>query len=214
MMNSIIVTGSSNGIGACTAKEWCRRGTDNYYFGLSRFSGNDVTNYDQMEQYMKMIDIDTTIRALVNNAGIVKLGTILEMSHEDWVDQFNTNVHGMFNMSKLYANLCISKKIPGKIINIASTAGLGPRPGRAGYSASKAAVINFSLSMAQELKEYGIKVYCVCPGAVDTDMRHKINPDDNFDKMMKPLELAKFICDLVDDGMHLDNQVLEVRKNI
>jgi 3-oxoacyl-[acyl-carrier protein] reductase len=151
--------------------------------------------------------------ALINNAGIIKLGTIMELSYDDWMKQINTNLNGVFNCSKAYIENCIRCGfLRAKIINIASTAGLGARPGYSAYSASKAAVINFSLSISEELKQYGIKVYCVCPGAVDTSLRHKINPDDDFDNMMKPIEVGKFVCDLIDKGDYLDNQVLKVLK--
>ena len=216
-MGNIIVTGSSKGIGKAISSEWCKRGNENFYYAISRWNCFDVTDFVAINQVINNF-YDEDVKdgkfplALVNNAAIIETGTILEIDYNSWVNQFNTNVHGVFNCAKSYIQLCISKKQPGKIINIASTAGLGARPGRSAYAATKAAIINFSLSLAEELKPYNIKVYCVCPGAVDTDMRHYIAPDDDFESMMKPGEIGKFVCDLIEDGKYLDNQILIVKK--
>lgn len=217
---NIIITGSSKGIGAAIGKEWSKAGVrnkDNYgYYGISKWNDLDVTNYEKVETYLTELFEDIKIIqfpiALINNAGIIKMGSIFETNIDDWKSQFDVNIHALFNCSKIYSQLCVKYKIPGKIINIASTAGLGARPGRAAYAATKAAVINFSLSMSEELKPYNIKVYCVCPGACDTDMRHYINPDDNFETMLKPADIGKFVVDLIADGKYLDNQVLTIKK--
>jgi 3-oxoacyl-[acyl-carrier protein] reductase len=214
-MSNIIITGSNRGIGNCISKEWAKRNNDNCYYGFTRWNDLDVTDINSIKHFFKIlkntIDYQKPI-ALINNAAIVESGTILELSNESWQNQFNVNVNGVFNCCKEYIKFCIENNIKGKIINIASTAGLGGRPGRAAYAATKAAIINFSFSLAEELKLYGIKVYIICPGAVDTDMRHYLVPDDNFENMMKPEEVGTFVCDLIEDGKYLDNQILEVKK--
>lgn len=214
-MNNIIITGSNRGIGNAIAKEWAKRNNDNCYYGFTRWNGLDVTSINSIKHFFKIlkntIDYQEPI-ALINNAAIVESGTILELSNESWQNQFNVNVNGVFNCCKEYIKFCIENNIKGKIVNIASTAGLGGRPGRAAYAATKAAIINFSFSLAEELKLYEIKVYIVCPGAVDTDMRHYLVPDDNFDNMMKPEEVGTFVCDLIEDGKYLDNQILEIKR--
>lgn len=214
-MSNIIITGSNRGIGNAIAKEWAKRNNDNCYYGFTRWNDLDVTDINSIKHFFKIlkntIDYQEPI-ALINNAAIVESGTILELSNESWQNQFNINVNGVFNCCKEYIKFCIENNIKGKIFNIASTAGLGGRPGRAAYAATKAAIINFSFSLAEELKLYEIKVYIVCPGAVDTDMRHYLVPDDNFDNMMKPEEVGTFVCDLIEDGKYLDNQILEVKR--
>lgn len=214
-MSNIIITGSNRGIGNAIAKEWAKRNNDNCYYGFTRWNDLDVTDINSIKHFFKIlkntIDYQEPI-ALINNAAIVESGTILELSNESWQNQFNVNVNGVFNCCKEYIKFCIENNIKGKIFNIASTAGLGGRPGRAAYAATKAAIINFSFSLAEELKLYEIKVYIVCPGAVDTDMRHYLVPDDNFDNMMKPEEVGTFVCDLIEDGKYLDNQILEVKR--
>lgn len=217
---SIIITGASRGIGERISESWNRyhgnrSGESKLVFEISREHNFDVTNYENIEEAMNYFFWyfeDNKHIALINNAGIIELGNILELSHESWKNQFDVNINGMFNCSKVYAKLCIEYSLEGKIINICSTAGLGARPGYSAYAASKAAAINFSLSLSKELKQYGIKVYCVCPGAVDTDMRHYINPDDDFKNMLQPIDVADFVIDLIDDGEYLDGQILQIKK--
>ena len=206
-MMRAIVTGSERGIGKEIARELCRRG--HFYYGFSRFNDIDVSDYECIRQNFDGL-ADDPPEVLINNAGIVEMGGVLELTPERWHRQFATNLDGVFYCTREYVR--IAKNQGGKIINIASTAGLGPRPGRSAYAASKAAVINFSLSMAEELRPYGIKVYCVAPGACATDMRKVIAPDDDFDSMMKPEELARLIVDLVEGGEMLDGQIIQARR--
>jgi len=205
-----IITGSSRGIGAAIAKEFSRRG--HFYYGFSRWNDVDVSSYESIQEaFETMIPNDDIPEVLVNNAGIIKLGSILELDVEDWQEQINVNLNGVFYCCKEYAR--IAKKRGGKIINIASTAGMSARPGRSCYSATKAAVINFSQSISEELKDYNIQVYCVCPGAVNTDLRKQVNPDDDFIDMLQPMDVAKFVVDIAEGGKYLDNQSLILRKN-
>ena len=205
---NVIVTGSERGIGKEIARELCRRG--HYYYGFSRFNDIDVSDYNCIQRAFSEL-ADKPPEALVNNAGVIELGSVLELTPEAWKKQMDINLNGVFYCTKEYVK--IAKNTGGKIINIASTAGLGARPGRSAYAASKAAVINFSLSMAEELRPYGIKVYCIAPGAVNTDMRKQIAPDDDFADMLQPEELAKFVVDIIEDGQMLDGQVIQVRRS-
>lgn len=214
-MNNIIVTGSSRGIGAAIAKEWCKRGEKNLYYQISRWSDFDISDFKQFEEFMKdfyNFSEEYYPIALINNAAIAVQGSILETDMNIVEKQFNINFNAIVNTTKEYTKFCINKKIKGKIVNIASTAGLGARPGRAIYAATKAALINFSLSMSEELKPYGIKIYIVCPGAVNTDMRHELEPDDDFKNMLQPHEVGKFICNLIESDNLLNGQILEVKK--
>ncbi len=205
----VIVTGSERGIGKEIARELCSRG--HYYYGFSRWHDIDVSDYECIKEAFDGL-ADEPPEALINNAGIVELGSVLELTPEAWQRQFDVNLNGVFYCSKEYAR--IAKDRGGKIINIASTAGLGARPGRSAYSASKAAVINFSLSIAEELRPYGIKVYCIAPGACATDLRRQIAPDDDFRNMMQPEELAKFVVDIAEGGEMLDGQVIQARRSL
>lgn len=209
----IIITGSSRGLGQEIARKWCLTSKDNennVYYGLSRWNDLNVTNYDEIIKYVSALNNPVPV-ALVNNAGICKLGNIVDMNIDDLVKQFDVNYFGLVNTTKAYIQLCLKHGVKGKIINIASTAGLSARAGRSGYSSSKAAVINFSLSLSQELSEYGMKVYTICPGAFESDMRRKIAPEDDFENMLKPHEISEFIIDIINNGKFLDNQIITIR---
>ncbi len=205
----VIVTGSERGIGQAIAQELCKRG--HYYYGFSRWNEIDVSDYNCIKKAFDELKYDPP-DALINNAGVVEMGGILEITPEAWQKQFDVNMNGTFYCSKEYAR--IAKDRGGKIINIASTAGMGSRPGRSAYAASKAAVINFSLSIAEELRPYGIKVFCIAPGACATDLRRQIAPDDDFENMMQPEELAKFVVDIVEGGEMLDGQIVQARRSL
>ncbi len=204
----VIVTGSERGIGKAIARELCRRGHG--YYAFSRFYDIDVSSYESVRQAFDEF-ADAPVDVLINNAGVVEMGTVLELTPERWRRQFATNLDGVFYCTREYVRIVKDRGQGGKIINIASTAGLGARPGRSAYAASKAAVINFSLSMSEELKPYGIKVYCIAPGACATDMRRTIAPDDDFKSMMQPHELARLVVDIAEHGDMLDGQVIQAR---
>ena len=207
-----IITGASRGMGAAIAKEFSKRG--HFYYDFSRWNNIDVSVYESIKAgFEDFYHPESKLpEVLINNAGTVELGSILELSPEDWEKQFAVNMHGVFYCCKEYVKLLRAKNKPGKIINIASTSGiLTPRPGRSAYAASKAAVVSFSLSLAEELKPYGIKVYCIAPGACNTDLRKKIYPDDDFENMMQPEELARFVVDIAEGGEMLDGQVILAR---
>lgn len=205
----VIVTGSTRGIGRAISRELCRRG--HYYYSFSRWNGIDVSDYECIKKaFEELTQVESPPEALINNAGMVEMGSVVELPPESWEQQFKVNMHGMFYCCKEYVKLLRVKKAPGKIINITSTSGLlTSRPGRSAYAASKAAAISFSLSLAEELRPYGIKVYCIAPGACATDLRRQIYPDDDFSKMMQPEQLARFIVDLLEGGEMLDGQVIQ-----
>ena len=203
-MNAI-VTGASKGIGKAIVDELTDRGHSCQM--LNRSCGCDVTDYKAVgEAIRSRVELPDV---LINNAGIVEMGTILEINPESWRRQFAVNVEGVVWCSHYFVKAVRGNKKSAKIINIASTSGiLTPRPGWAAYAASKAAVISLSLSLAEELRADGIKVYCIAPGACNTDLRHYLYPDDDFENMMQPGELAKFVVDIAENGYMLDNQII------
>jgi len=106
----------------------------------------------------------------VNNAGVVKMDSALDMSEEDWAFQFEVNVQGLFVCCQLAAKQMIAQGQGGAIVNIASNAGKVGYRNMAAYNASKAAVINLTRSLSLEWAEHSINVNAVCPGGVDTPM--------------------------------------------
>ncbi len=114
------------------------------------------------------------IDVLVNNAGITRDGLLMRMSEADWDAVLDTNLKGVFNLTKAAIRPMMSQK-RGKIINIASVVALTGNPGQANYSASKAGVIGFTKSIAKEIGSRGITVNAVAPGFIETDMTAKLN---------------------------------------
>jgi 3-oxoacyl-[acyl-carrier protein] reductase len=107
---------------------------------------------------------------LVNNAGILHMAPLLEISPEDWDRTFAVNVRSMLFTIQAAVPHLQSNERPGKIINMASMGGKLGAPGQAHYCASKAAVIELTRVAAMELGPLGITVNCICPGYVLTEM--------------------------------------------
>jgi len=106
---------------------------------------------------------------LVNNAGITRDGALRHMTDEDFNDVLNLNVRAAFITSRQVARTMMRARF-GRIINIGSISGLMGNPGQANYSASKAAIVGMSKSMAKELGPKGVTVNVVAPGFIKTDM--------------------------------------------
>ena len=104
---------------------------------------------------------------LFNNAGIVHQGNLLETTESDWDEAMEVNVKSMFWMCR-YALPAMRQQKRGSIINMASVAGLSGVAKRASYSASKAAVVGLTLSLAADFVADGVRVNCICPATVDT----------------------------------------------
>ena len=113
------------------------------------------------------------IDLLVNNAGVTKDGLLMRMSEADWDLVVDTNLKGVYNVTKAVVRPMMSQK-RGKIINITSVVALTGNPGQANYCASKAGVIGFTKSIAKEVASRGITVNAVAPGYIETDMTHQL----------------------------------------
>src|SRR3990172_6706300 len=109
------------------------------------------------------------IDILVNNAGITKDRSLMMMSKEDWSDVIDTDLTGVFNITRACIITFLKQK-SGNIVNISSVSGIHPLPGQVNYAAAKAGVIGFTKALAQEVAPYNIRVNAVAPGFVDTDM--------------------------------------------
>jgi len=113
---------------------------------------------------------------LVNNAGVTRDGLTMRMSEDDWDVVLNTNLKGAFNFIQAVMRPMIKQR-SGRIINIASVAGLMGNVGQANYAASKAGLIGLTKSVARELASRNITVNAVAPGFITTDMTDVLPPD-------------------------------------
>lgn len=214
-MKLAIITGASRGIGYAIGKKL----SENYQvINLSRTPIDEFINYQvDIRNPLEIKNVFKTIvkkygtpSILVNNAGYVDPKGILAISYEEWQKTININLTGVFLCTKEFVKY--TKKTGGKIINIASTAGTRAQPGWSAYAASKAGVINFSLTMAEELKNYYIKVYCLAPGRCATDLRRKLAPDEDQSKIMQPEDVAELVHYLVSKDKFIDGQPIVVKQ--
>jgi NAD(P)-dependent dehydrogenase (short-subunit alcohol dehydrogenase family) len=118
----------------------------------------------QVERDLKRIDI------LVNNSGVSAQGRVLDVGEEDYDYVMDTNTKGAFFMAQQVAKVMVAQKTPGRIINIASVAGMRALSQLSVYSMSKAAVIHMTRAMAVEWGRYGINVNAICPGYIETEI--------------------------------------------
>lgn len=229
-----IVTGASRGIGRAIAVELSHSGM----YGTIVLVARDEQGLAQTKSLMATDHVDTLIQvvdlenytdimrmidrvkqrcksidALVNVAGYAKPRSLLEMDTESLEKTFRVNVMSMFVLTREVVR--VMKNTGGKILNIASTSGLSPRPGWSAYAASKAAVINLSLTLSSELEEYGIKVYCLSPGRCATELRRILAPDEDPTTIMQPHEVAAVVRTLLGpNGECLDGQNIVIRRQL
>jgi len=184
-----IVTGAGRGIGESIAKRLASEGAkvacvsrsesnsakvaeaiNASYPGMARAYAVDVADKKAVEATSAQIFADFgKVDILVNNAGITRDGLAMRMSEEDWDAVIDTNLKGAFNFIQAVMRPMIKQR-SGRIVNIASVAGLMGNAGQANYAASKAGLIGLSKTLARELAGRGITVNSVAPGFIKTDM--------------------------------------------
>ena len=127
---------------------------------------------------------------LVNNAGITKDQLFMRMKDEDWDDVIETNLNGLFRVTKAFIKPMVKNKF-GRVINISSVAGLMGNSGQVNYSSSKSAMVGFSRSLAKELGSRNITSNVVAPGFIETDMTTFLN-DDEKAEVSKNIPMKRF----------------------
>jgi 3-oxoacyl-[acyl-carrier protein] reductase len=188
----VLITGASQGIGACIAETFAEKG---YNVAINCRSQNevenggnsvaencrshgveaecfiaDVSNFEQCANLVKEVaERFGCIDVLVNNAGITRDGLLALMKEDQFDSVIAVNLKSVFNMMHHTAKLMIKAR-KGHIVNIASVAGLYGNPGQVNYSASKAGVVGITMSAAKELGARGITVNAVAPGFIETPM--------------------------------------------
>lgn len=183
-----LVTGATRGIGQAIALELGKQGatvigtatSDNgaqaisAYLDASGVKGKgfalNVNDAVQTEQVLAALrEQFGDISILVNNAGITKDNLLARMTDEDWDEVLTTNLKSVFRLSRAVLR-AMMKARAGRIINISSVVGSMGNPGQVNYAASKAGMVGFTKSLAQEIGSRNITVNCVAPGFIDTDM--------------------------------------------
>jgi 3-oxoacyl-[acyl-carrier protein] reductase len=159
--------------------------------GLAKPYAVDVADHAAVQALCAQVLTDfTRVDILVNNAGITKDGLSMRMSPEDWDAVITTNLKGAFNFYQGVARPMMKQR-SGRIINIASVAGLMGNAGQANYAASKAGLIAFTKVIARELATRGITANAVAPGFIGTDMTDVL-PQEVKDGVVKQIPMQKF----------------------
>lgn len=197
MKKTVLITGASRGIGADTAIYFAKCGFDvgiNYLnndkkakevynailsLGQKAFLYKcDVSDSKAVtEMIAKATDDLGGIGVLVNNAGIAEQKLFSDISKSDWDKMFSVNVGGMYNTISACLPQMIHEKC-GSIVNVSSMWGLVGASCEVHYSASKSAVIGMTRALAKELAPSSIRVNCVAPGVIDTEMNKNLTPED------------------------------------
>ncbi len=203
-----IVTGSGRGIGFEIAKAFAEKectvvlsdyneeslikATDAFEKAGYQFKAIacDITKESQVQNLIKTtIDEFGKIDGLINNAGITRDNLLIRMKSEQWDSVIDTNLKGVFLATKTAAKYFMKQRY-GKIINISSVVGLTGNAGQANYASSKAGVIGFTKSVAQELGSRNITVNAIAPGFIETEMTDKLN-NKAKDEFLKNIPLKR-----------------------
>jgi 3-oxoacyl-[acyl-carrier protein] reductase len=185
-----LVTGASGGIGeeiaralhACGAIVAIHGTREEKLRELAASLGDRVHVYpanlsdrDAVKELGSKVEADLGgVDILVNNAGITRDGLFVRMSDKDWDDVIEVNLTSVFRLTREIAYPMMRRK-GGRIINITSVVGVTGNPGQANYCASKAGMIGFTKSLAQEIASRNVTVNCVAPGFIASAMTEKLN---------------------------------------
>jgi len=233
---SVLVTGSSRGIGKAIAQRLARDGytvvvhcrsrreeADAVAAGIQADGGQArVLQFDIAERDAASAALLADIEAhgcyygVVANAGVARDTAFPAMTGEEWDQVLGTNLDGFFNVLNPLVMPMVQRRKPGRIVTMASVSGLVGNRGQVNYSAAKAGIIGATKALALELAKRSITVNCVAPGLIETDMIEEV-PMEEALKMIparrvgRPHEVAAAVSYLMsEDAGYVTRQVLSV----
>ncbi len=185
----VIITGASRGIGKAIAQKCVSEGAKVAFTYLSseekakaletELSGNggeakgfksNASDFDAAQKLVdEVMEVFGTVDVLINNAGITRDTLLMRMTEEQWDEVINTNLKSAFNLTKAVQRPMLKAR-KGSIINMSSVVGVSGNAGQANYAASKAGMIGFTKSVAQELGSRNIRCNAIAPGFIETEM--------------------------------------------
>ena len=233
-----LITGAARGIGRSIALAFAAEGADVAFTDLNydenmqsleqelaalgrRGKGyaSDASNFESSEAMVDQVVKDFgKVDVLINNAGITRDNLLMRMTESDWDLVIKVNLKSVFNMTKAVQKYMLKQR-SGSIINMSSVVGVSGNAGQSNYSASKAGLIGFTKSMAQELGSRNIRCNAIAPGFIETEMTARLPQDVReawindipLKRPGKPDDVAKaaifLACDLSD---YITGQVLQV----
>jgi len=200
-----IVTGGSRGIGRAIVQALAREGARvAFTYARNKSAADEIANvdtvigfqadvasFDQAKELVKQVkERFGRIDILVNNAGITRDKLIALMSEKDWDDVANTNLKGVFNLTKPVVGVMLRQR-SGAILNITSISGIVGMPRQVNYSSSKAGMIGFTKALAKEIAKANITVNALALGFVETDMTGVLNAEYRT-KALEQIPLGRF----------------------
>ncbi len=204
-----LITGASRGIGKAIAMKFASEGADVAFSDLNRdenmettekelsdlgvkakgYASNAASFADSEKLIADVVNDFGRIDVLVNNAGITRDNLLLRMTEQDWDAVIAVNLKSVFNLTKAVQRTMIKQR-GGSIINMSSVVGVNGNAGQSNYSASKAGMIGFTKSIAQELGSRNIRCNAIAPGFIETEMTHKL-PENVREEWIKTIPLRR-----------------------
>jgi 3-oxoacyl-[acyl-carrier protein] reductase len=233
-----LITGAARGIGRSIALAFAAEGADVAFTDLNydenmksleqeiaalgrkaRGYASDASDFSGSEALVDQVVTDFgRVDILVNNAGITRDNLLMRMTEMDWDLVIKVNLKSVFNMTRAVQKHMLKQRF-GSIINMSSVVGVSGNAGQSNYSASKAGLIGFTKSVAQELGSRNIRCNAIAPGFIETEMTAKLPPDvrENWISTIplkragKPEDVAKACIFLASDlSDYISGQVLQV----
>jgi 3-oxoacyl-[acyl-carrier protein] reductase len=236
MRKTVLVTGSSRGIGKAIALRLARDDYDIVLHCRSQLEEADsvaqsivalgrqarVLQFDVGERQATAAALRADIEehgcyyGVVCNAGIVRDNVFPAMSGEDWDVVLKTNLDGFYNVLNPLIMPMVRRRAPGRIVTLTSVSGLIGNRGQVNYSAAKAGIIGASKALALELAKREITVNCVAPGLIETEMTRDVQLQEVLKliplrRIGKPEEVAAVVSFLLtDEAAYITRQVISV----
>lgn len=236
MRKTILVTGSSRGIGRAIAIKFAKEGynviincvnnedklletkkeIESYHASCLAYVGDMGNHLDVLKLFHEAKNMFGSIDILVNNAGISYLGLLNDMTIEEWNHIINTNLSSVFYCSKLALPDMIHKK-EGRIINISSVWGAAGASCEVAYSTTKGGIDSFTKALAKEVAPSNIQVNAIALGAIDTEMNGFLNEEEKqalideipVGRYGKCEEVADFVYQIATSSSYLNGQVIK-----
>jgi 3-oxoacyl-[acyl-carrier protein] reductase len=233
-----IITGASRGIGKAIAEKFANQGANVAFTYLTsaekakelekelsaigvkvKAYQSDASNIKACEELVSAVIAEFgTVDILVNNAGITRDNLLLRMTETQWDEVININLKSVFNLTKVVVRYMLKVR-KGSIINLTSVVGIEGNAGQSNYAASKAGIIGFTKSIAQELGSRNIRCNAVAPGFIQTEMTSSLNPEIIAEYMKdiplgragSPEEVANLVLFLASDlSSYITGQVISI----